>query len=493
MVSGAWYENAISRCVEEGIMNGISDTQMNPNGVVTREQFFVMFTRALNISSESTLNKTFADASQIAGYASGSINALVNHGYVKGITTTQLGPKNNIDRASVAALLAQTCVGYVTSDGTITADKAGVVIDLASNVTVTGSADVTVIATKEGAKVGFDNYTGTATVIALKSNATVTNAPGGTTISAAANATGVKANDLDVAAGETIVIAAAYIPPTTTTGGGGGGSSSSNSNNNNTSSTNITVTVSGEATVKDNGDLVITYTAELPSGTATPSLGTITVQKGDKSKDYSTGLDTTNQTLNTIVPNTYAFTNATVNVVVDFVDFGTVALAGTDDKTITATASTTTDQVKKLADGGKISYTDEASLSIAAGSYVIAGGEKYSVTSAITSLSDISAIAANTDSGVAVSDSGIQLYLAAGSVVPCAGNTITLKEGATIYVNGIDGDVDLSGVFDSTKSDEQLVLAWGHAIEDLLGEIQGQEIYADVVFDGTSVPTPLAD
>jgi hypothetical protein len=202
---------------------------MNPNGAVTREQFFVMFARALNISSESTLNKTFADASQISNYASGAINALVNHGYVNGLTATQLGPKNNIDRASVASLLAQTCVGYVTSDGTVTADKAGIVINLASNVTVTGSADVTVVAAKEGAKVDFDSYTGSATVIALKSNAAVTNAPGGTTVLAAANATGVTANGVSVAAGGSFSNPSAFIDQTQTTVTTGGSSSSGSS------------------------------------------------------------------------------------------------------------------------------------------------------------------------------------------------------------------------------------------------------------------------
>jgi uncharacterized repeat protein (TIGR02543 family) len=262
MVPGAWYENAISRCVEEGILNGISETQMNPNGAVTREQFFVMFARALSISSESTINKTFADANQISSYASGAINALVNHGYVNGLTTSQLGPKNNIDRASVASLLAQTCVGYVTSDGTVTAEKAGIVIDLTANVTVTGSADVTVVAAKEGAKVDFSSYTGTATVIALENNAAVTNAPGGTTVLAAAGTTGVTANGLDVAAGSSSSIASAFIPtqPTVTTGGSSGGSNT----------TRYTLSfVTNDGTAIDNASIASGTTVNLATYTTT--------------------------------------------------------------------------------------------------------------------------------------------------------------------------------------------------------------------------------
>ena len=110
LAEGAWYINAISACVDQGIMNGVGEGLMDPNGTVTREMFFVMFGRALGLQEEKSLNKTFADSASVSSWAQGYVYALINHGYVNGVSDSSIAPQLNIDRASVAALLDQTIV-----------------------------------------------------------------------------------------------------------------------------------------------------------------------------------------------------------------------------------------------------------------------------------------------------------------------------------------------------------------------------------------------
>lgn len=214
----AWYADALAACVDKGILNGVGNGAMNPEGTITREMFFTMFARALGIEEATSLNQPFADSGSISSWARGSVYALVNHGYVHGMTGTTIAPGADINRASVMALLDQTIVEYVVTNGTYTVNEDGVVLVLADNVTVSGSGDVNVVVGSEGAKVSLSGATGAVEVTALENNVAVTNAPAGTTITAVEGVTGTTANGQAVTAGGEVTI------PAQTTGGGGGGS-----------------------------------------------------------------------------------------------------------------------------------------------------------------------------------------------------------------------------------------------------------------------------
>lgn len=219
----SWYADAIASCVDAGIMSGVGGGRMDPNGTITREMFFVMFARALGISGDTTLEKPYADGAAVASWAQSSVYALVNKGYVSGVSGNSVAPKLEINRASVMSLLSNTIVAYVVNDGTVTVDGDGVVLVLAKNVTVTGSGNVAVVVAEENAKVSLKGATGAVEVIVKENNVNVTDAPAGTVITVTAGATGVVANGESVTAGGTVTIpttkpstgGGSYVPPPT--------------------------------------------------------------------------------------------------------------------------------------------------------------------------------------------------------------------------------------------------------------------------------------
>lgn len=212
--ANAWYTDALAKCVESGIMAGVGNNQMDPEGTITREMFFTMFAQAMGIEREDTMDGTYSDANQISDWAEGYINALVNRGYVSGTSSTTLDPVDYIDRASVMALMNKSIVTYAVTDGQATADGQGIVLVLADNVSVTGSDPITVVVANEGATVSLAGVTGDVEVVARENNVTITDAPVGTTIKALEGVTGTTANGQAVPADGQITI-------TDTTSGGG--------------------------------------------------------------------------------------------------------------------------------------------------------------------------------------------------------------------------------------------------------------------------------
>ena len=168
-----WFYEAVNKCVNAGIMNGVGDNQMNPNGTMTREMFFVMFARALGIKEQSTTKGLPADGDS---WANGYINTLTDKGFVQGMDG-KVNALANINRASVMALLDQTIKQYVNASGTTTlnADK-GVVLVNAKNVTLTGTtaADIVIAQGADGGNVDFVKATVTGAVTAQAANATIT-------------------------------------------------------------------------------------------------------------------------------------------------------------------------------------------------------------------------------------------------------------------------------------------------------------------------------
>ena len=221
----AWYADAVAACVEAGVMNGVGDNQMNPTGTITREMFFVMFARALGIPEEETLEGTYADSDSISDWARGSVYALVNNGYVAGTGADSISPLSDINRASVIALLDQTIKEYVVENGTVQADEAGVVLVLADDVTITGSADVMISVAAQGAELSLDGYTGSARIAVLADDVSVTDAPAGTEILVAEGVTGATVNGTAVAADS-----AYTVPESRPSKTGGGGSSGGGGN-----------------------------------------------------------------------------------------------------------------------------------------------------------------------------------------------------------------------------------------------------------------------
>lgn len=149
VAADAWYADAIAKCVQAGIMNGVSASTMDPDGELSREMFFVMFARALNIADEDALDKEYTDTQEISDWAAGAFNAMVNRGYVSGTSASELSPLATINRASIAAMLDKSISVYVTTAGEkvdVAAEENGLVLVAADDVTVNGAVDTLVVA-----------------------------------------------------------------------------------------------------------------------------------------------------------------------------------------------------------------------------------------------------------------------------------------------------------------------------------------------------------
>lgn len=210
----AWYAGHIAKCVDAGIMAGMSDTTMEPETTLSREMFFTMFAQAMGIEREETSDVKFNDSAEASSWAVGYINALANRGFISGMGDGSVEPLSDINRASVMALLNQAIVTYAVEEGAQNVDGTGIVLVLADNVSITADEPITVVVANEGATVSLAGVTGEAEVIALENNVAVTDAPVGTTIAAKEGVTGTTANGQAVAPDSEITITAP------TTGGG---------------------------------------------------------------------------------------------------------------------------------------------------------------------------------------------------------------------------------------------------------------------------------
>ncbi|CAH1216895.1 hypothetical protein PAECIP111891_04502 [Paenibacillus allorhizoplanae] len=106
--TGTYYEKAVGIASKLGIVNGVDDQHFNPQANITRQDMFVMITRALaqvNQSLPTGKNANpFTDGADIASYAVQSIHALVQQGLVEG-NAGKVNPLGNTTRAETAVML----------------------------------------------------------------------------------------------------------------------------------------------------------------------------------------------------------------------------------------------------------------------------------------------------------------------------------------------------------------------------------------------------
>ena len=185
----AWYYDAINRCAAAGILNGNGDGTVTPEAPITRERAMVMLARALGIEPirKPDLAK-YTDAAQVSAYAQGYLAAMIKAGIVGGVGDNRLAPQDNITRASTVTILDRAIGVYADKDGmTVNAKDGELVLVVAKNVKVI-------------------------------------NAPEGTKIVVADDATGLTVNGKAVSDDQTYI-----VPKTTSSGSSSGGYSHSHS------------------------------------------------------------------------------------------------------------------------------------------------------------------------------------------------------------------------------------------------------------------------
>lgn len=102
----AWYYKELSAAVAVGIFSGIDETQMWPTSPITREQTMAVLCRAFGLVSQNRETcKEFPDHANVMDYARDNVSVMRELGLVTGYEDGTLLPKNTITRAEVAQLI----------------------------------------------------------------------------------------------------------------------------------------------------------------------------------------------------------------------------------------------------------------------------------------------------------------------------------------------------------------------------------------------------
>ena len=115
-IADAYYTDAVAWAYSNGIVNGVSDTEFDPDRVVTRQEAVTIFYRfcvdynLMEVRSDICL-EGFEDQDAVAGFAFDAFAWAVSVGLVEGSAQnggTWLNPAESLNRAQAAALL-QRC------------------------------------------------------------------------------------------------------------------------------------------------------------------------------------------------------------------------------------------------------------------------------------------------------------------------------------------------------------------------------------------------
>lgn len=120
--SADWYQDALSWAVENGYVNGLSDTRFGPDAPITRQQAMAILFRLNGGQSGTELTltgiyeQTFADSTTIAYWAKDATWWAVYHELVSGVGGSRIAPEANASRAQIAAILLRYADQFMTME-----------------------------------------------------------------------------------------------------------------------------------------------------------------------------------------------------------------------------------------------------------------------------------------------------------------------------------------------------------------------------------------
>ena len=119
VAAGIWYTDAVAWAAQNGIVNGVSDTEFVPGDDITREQLATILYRyaayqGYDVSQRADLSG-FGDASSISGYAQEALSWAHAQGLVLGFEDGSLRPQGTASRAQIAAVLMRFLAAVPTA------------------------------------------------------------------------------------------------------------------------------------------------------------------------------------------------------------------------------------------------------------------------------------------------------------------------------------------------------------------------------------------
>lgn len=106
----AWYEKAVLWAKENGIVNGVTETEFSPDSDITREQIATIMHRYAKYkgddveSGKNTNILSYNDSDSISDYAKASLQWANGIGLINGKTESTLNPLDNATRAEAATI-----------------------------------------------------------------------------------------------------------------------------------------------------------------------------------------------------------------------------------------------------------------------------------------------------------------------------------------------------------------------------------------------------
>ena len=125
-----WYYKDVALAVQIGTYNGRSTSSMAPDSPITRQEAMTVVARALELDYDSyskTDLSAFSDRSEISNWALPYVRAMVGADYIHG-RTKGLEPLDNITRAEFAQIFHNIIGSYITVKGTYDKDIKGSVL-----------------------------------------------------------------------------------------------------------------------------------------------------------------------------------------------------------------------------------------------------------------------------------------------------------------------------------------------------------------------------
>ena len=133
-----WYYKDVAMAVQMGTYNGRSASSMAPDAPISRQEAMTVVARALELDYDSyskTDLSTFSDHSEISNWALPYVRAMVGADYIHGRGKV-LAPLDNITRAEFAQIFHNIIGTYVVSKGTYDKDIKGSVLIRTDDVTL---------------------------------------------------------------------------------------------------------------------------------------------------------------------------------------------------------------------------------------------------------------------------------------------------------------------------------------------------------------------
>ena len=125
-----WYYDDVAMAVQMGTYNGRSNSTMAPDAPISRQEAMTVVARALELDYDSyskTDLSAFSDRSEISNWALPYVRAMVGADYIHGRGKV-LAPLDNITRAEFAQIFANIIGTYIVSKGTYDKDIKGSVL-----------------------------------------------------------------------------------------------------------------------------------------------------------------------------------------------------------------------------------------------------------------------------------------------------------------------------------------------------------------------------